>query len=60
MTDVDMPRPKRQRRDSDPLDQHVGSVSRQRFQIARVGRKYGPSGFRECHHKCIDGRPTAG
>ena len=44
----------------DSLDQHVGSMGRQRLQVVRIGRKYGPSGFRERHDKCIDGRPTAG
>jgi hypothetical protein len=36
------------------LDQHVGGVGRQRLQVIRIGCKYGPSGFRECHYKCID------
>ena len=35
-------------------------MGRQRLEVVRIGRKYGPSGFRECHDKCIDGRPTAG
>jgi hypothetical protein len=52
--------PARRRRDLDSLDQHVGSVGRQRFQVVRIGCNYGPSGFRECHDKCIDRRPTAG
>ena len=50
----------RRRRDLDALDQHVCRVGRQRFEVVRIGRKYGPPGFRECHDKCIDGRPTTG
>ena len=54
------PRPARQRRDLNSLDQDVGSVGRQRLQVVRIGREYGPSGFRECHDKRIDSRPTTG
>jgi hypothetical protein len=42
----------------DSLDPHAGSVGRQRLQVVRIGREYGPSGFRECHDKRIDGGPT--
>ncbi len=50
-----MPRPARQHRKLDSLNQHIGSVRRQRLQVVRIGRKYGPSRFRECHHKRIYG-----
>jgi hypothetical protein len=50
----------RRRRDLDSLDQHVGSMGRESFQVVRIGRKYGRSGFRECNYERIDGRPTAG
>jgi len=50
-----MPRPARQHRNLDSLNQHIGSVGRQRLQVVRIGGEYRPSGFRECHHKRIDG-----
>jgi hypothetical protein len=42
------------------LDEHVGGVGRQCFQVAGIGREDGSSGFRECHDKRIDGRPATG
>lgn len=47
-------------RDLDSLNQHVGSVGRQRPKVIRVRSEHCPSGFRECHDERIDGRPATG